>query len=231
MTTEERLHERRDVRIAAGRLAFDRVLNGDHFRDWISVADALVAIREEAMERAHTNRPQGPPYRAAFKAIVEHREKWILKINDTTRTHCYWLVDNLPAVTAWRDGLGQNQRDEWNHPSTVKRNYERLTKAKEDKAKTGGARPQGSLEARHIELQEKHAALLAMRGGAFPIKLTPEVLAGLCADHRNADWLRRAGQALLAAAEASERQDRIEREVVAKRKAGKANGAPDPARC
>jgi hypothetical protein len=71
----------------------------------------------------------------------------------------------------------------------------------------------GSLADRHIALQDKHLGLLALRGGAFPTSLTPEALADLCADHRNADWLRRAGRAFLDRAGASERQDRIEGEV------------------
>jgi len=94
MTTDERLNARREERLAAGRAAFTRLRNVEHFRDWVAVADALVAIREEAMDKAHTNRPQGPPYRAAFKAIIDQRETWAAGIHDTIRPHCYWLIDN-----------------------------------------------------------------------------------------------------------------------------------------
>jgi hypothetical protein len=132
MTADERLHERREARIAAGRAAHERIRAGDHFCDWVSLADALVAVREQAMEEAHTNRPQGPPYRAAFKRL-ELREPWMQSYDSATRAHCYWLIEHLPAVTAWRDTLGTNQRDQWNHPSTVKRNYERTMVAKEPK--------------------------------------------------------------------------------------------------
>jgi hypothetical protein len=210
VSTEERLHERREARITAGREAYARVRNGDHFRDWVSVADALAAIRDEAMANAHTNRPQGPPYRAELKKL-DAREPWAATINTSTKAHCYWLIENLPAVTAWRDTIG-DKRDEWNHPTTIKRNFERMTKPVEPKVTDADNQPikPGSLQERHIELQEKHAALLALRGGAFPANLTPEALADLCSDHRNSDWLRRAGKALLDAAENVERSERIE---------------------
>jgi hypothetical protein len=221
MSIEERLHERREARIAEGRAAIIRIKSGDHFRDWVKVADALAALREEAMDAANTpNNPKHPRYRAEIKKL-EDREPWVKTIDSATRSHCYWLADHLPGVTAWRDLLAANQREQWNHPTTIKRNYER-DQAKQAKA-AAAARGEAditpmkpdSLANRHIELQDKHNALLALRGGAFP-KLSSRALAELCAEHRNHDWLKQASRDFAAVAEREARQDRIETEKVKK---------------
>jgi septal ring factor EnvC (AmiA/AmiB activator) len=161
MTTDERLHEKRDARIAAGREAYEGLRKHEHFRSWLAIADALAAIREEAMELAHTNRPQGPPYRAAHKRIVETREQWVTTINSATQTHCYWLVDNLPAIMTWREALTFEQRDLWNHPSTIKRQFERMTKAKEEKDPNGPKHltPLEQANLKIVELQEENDRL------------------------------------------------------------------------
>jgi hypothetical protein len=59
----------------------------------------------QAVANAHANQPQGSRYRRAFNAIIKDQESWVPGINDTTRMHCYWLVDNLAAVQVWRETL------------------------------------------------------------------------------------------------------------------------------
>jgi hypothetical protein len=86
--------------IAAGRVPWEEL--HEHFKHWLAVANALAAMREEAMDVAHANQPQGPHYRRAFNAIIKERESWVAGINDSTRAHCYCLVDNLAAVQVWR---------------------------------------------------------------------------------------------------------------------------------
>lgn len=154
MDIAERLHEKRAARIAAGREAFAELQKHEHYKQWVSVADALVAIREEAMDAAHTNVPQGPPYRAAFKKLIDQREAWAAGISESVRTHCYWLIDNLAAVTAWRETLTFEQRDNWNHPTTIKRQYERATKVKEPKQKGEELTPLQQARDKITELQE-----------------------------------------------------------------------------
>src|SRR4051812_47129915 len=106
MTLEQRLaalHDKRMERIAAGRDAYERIQRSDHYQDWVKTADALVAMREEAADLAGTpNHYQHPRYRTEIKKL-EERETWAANINSATKTHCYWLIDNLVAVTAWRE--------------------------------------------------------------------------------------------------------------------------------
>jgi hypothetical protein len=211
MTTEDRLHERRAARIAAGREAWTELNRHEHFGQWLAVADALVAIREEAMEQAgNTNRPQGPPYRKAFKSIIEQRETWAITINETVRTHCYWLVDNLPAVQRWRETLTFEQRDKWNHPTVVKRNYDRLMVVKEQ---TEQAAPNArvGLQDQVIRLQEENDMLRRRQGAGFMPGTSADAAAEQIAAHHAPRFLRKLAQALAAIAEREERQDRIER--------------------
>jgi hypothetical protein len=48
----------------------------------------------------------------ASAAIIKEQEPWVAGINDTTRAHCYWLVDNLAAVKPWREMLTFEQCDQ-----------------------------------------------------------------------------------------------------------------------
>lgn len=210
MITDERLNERREARIAAGRTAFDKINSHEHFRDWLAVADALVAIREAAMDAAHTNHPQGPPYRAALKAI-RIREPWTDKVDSATTTACYWLIDNLPAVQAWRDTLTFKQRDEWNHPATVRRAYERLNVVKEPKPDGAAPPPQRLvLQDKVIELQAE-VDLLRKKGGGglLPGASVEEVTERLFEAH-NAAFVKRLIVELDKRLAAEVRQDAIE---------------------
>jgi len=211
MSTEERLHERRQERIAAGREAYAELQKHEHFRQWLAIADALVAIREQAMEAAHTNRPQGPPYRRAFAAIIEQQETWATGISDSARAHCYWLVDTLPAVQRWRETLTFEQRDQWNHPTTIKRQFERITKVRENKEK--GAPPARNAASKIIELQDEVDKLRAQRDGEGLLAgiSAEEAAEKICEEYQhNPRYVRRLINALIKWAEANERQDTIE---------------------
>jgi hypothetical protein len=191
MSTEERLHDKREARIAAGREAWAHLQKHEHFKDWLAIADAIAAVREEAMSLAHSNTPQGPPYRAAYRRIIEGREPWIAGINEATRSHCCWLVDNLPAVMTWRETLTFEQRDTWNHPTTIRRQYERSHQAKEPKAEeTDLLTPLQQAKQKIIELQEENDKLrrqvkaMQNEGSLFDIKQdTPSMIARVIAAH------------------------------------------------
>jgi hypothetical protein len=49
---------------------------GRDFIEWMKIARGYDEARREAMERAGTNRPQGPPYQKAF-AEIDRRENLI----------------------------------------------------------------------------------------------------------------------------------------------------------
>jgi hypothetical protein len=209
MTTDERVLERRMERIAAGREAWTKLNQHQHFGQWLAIADCLYAIREEAMEQANTNHPQGPPYRRALNSIIEKREPWVAKINDSVRAHCYWLVERLPAVQQWREGLTFEQRDMWNHPTTIKRNYERMMVAK--KPKESGAPPARiSLQDQIIRLQEENDMLRGRQGSGFMPGASAQEFGEAVAGHHKPRYLRELAKVLVVLAEREESQDRLE---------------------
>jgi hypothetical protein len=75
------------IRWARRSCSFVSTKDGEHFSDWVAAADALVAIREEAMEVAKApNNPKHPRYRAVFKQIITTRETW-RRTSTTARGH------------------------------------------------------------------------------------------------------------------------------------------------
>ena len=136
MTAEHHTAMREDLaaeRIRKGAEAFERIRGGNHWRDWTEVAQALDAMRSLAMAEAYTNQPAGRRYNAAFGQQLD-RHPWARKLHTTTRNHCFWVADHLVEIERWRDTLGANQRDEWNHPSVIKRQYERVMREQAIKA-------------------------------------------------------------------------------------------------
>ena len=162
------------------------------------------------MANAHTNRPQGPPYRAELKRLLT-KEPWAAGINTTTTAHCYWLIDNLPAVTAWREGIG-DKRDVWNHPSTVKRNYEahltRLAQASAVKAKAAADATQPPMR------QDDPVDIVRMlRSGVFKPGTAMTEVADVLEAGLAYDTLKRLHAELGRRLDNHERQDRIEADV------------------
>jgi hypothetical protein len=104
--------------------AFERIRSGNHWHDWTHVARGFEAGRERAMREARTNEPVGSRYNQAFSRWMAGLA-WATAIDKATRNHCFWVIDLWPDIEAWRETLTATQRDKWNHPTTVKRQYER----------------------------------------------------------------------------------------------------------
>ena len=92
------------------------------------------------MREAMTNQAIGRRYNEAFGRWMD-RNPWSRKIDKGTRNHLLWIADNLPAVEAWRETLAANQRDAWNHPTSIKRHYEQAIRVAEIKRAGGEPAP------------------------------------------------------------------------------------------
>jgi hypothetical protein len=135
--------------------AFDRIRSGNHWRDWTYVAQGFEVGRNRAMREAHTNEPVGRGYNTAFARWMD-RTPWARKIDKATRNHCLWIADHLVEIEAWRETLAANQRDAWNHPTTVRRAYERAQRAAV--ARDQGEpvlSPMAALKAELVKVQEE----------------------------------------------------------------------------
>jgi len=90
------------------------------WQDWTEIlCPALIRVQEEAMQFASTDKPRGRRY---AKAVSELLETYKLdQIDCATRSNAIKILQNLDAVTAWRNK--QKNPEALNHPSTVWRKF------------------------------------------------------------------------------------------------------------
>src|SRR5258708_1682520 len=118
-----------------GRAAIKNLADKDKtFAWWLDYANAVVAVRTEAMRDAYANQPIGKAYNAHHKRIMQ-REK-LDAFDDNTRKDCVIMVDNLhhPAdprralgILAWRSKLDISTRARLNHPTAILRRWKKDT--------------------------------------------------------------------------------------------------------
>ena len=135
MTAHESTTMHEDVATERERLAaeaFERIRTGQHWRDWTLVAAGFEAGRARAMREAGTNEAMGRRYNEAMGRWMD-KNPWARKVDKATRNHLLWVADHLAQIEAWRETLAANKRDLWNHPTTIKRQYENAMRAAEIK--------------------------------------------------------------------------------------------------
>jgi hypothetical protein len=110
-----------DDTIAAGREAWAKLGTANSFEAWRSVALAVAIGRQQAMQAAGTNKPQGPKYGAAFNRWLE--DNGFRQMPYPVRTACCRLVDNLREIELWRATVPGGER--WHHPQVLVRNWRR----------------------------------------------------------------------------------------------------------
>ena len=131
-TTESEDRKEKDAAEAA-----ERIKRGQHWLDWMYIAEGLEVGRVKAMRRAGTNRPIGSAYNRAFGDWLNERS-WARDLDKPTRNHLFWCADNRNNIEAWRETLGPNERARLNHPTALKRRYEATHNP--DEANAGGGR-------------------------------------------------------------------------------------------
>jgi hypothetical protein len=95
---------------------------------WVRIGKAFMEVRTVAMQRAGTNRPFGPLYRDLFGRLLR-QFKFIERIKDSgDRARLVEVMENLPEIETWRNGLTNDERRRWNHPTTVLREYKKATR-------------------------------------------------------------------------------------------------------
>ena len=105
--------------VAEARLAWARIReNGRRdWDDWILIAQALAAGRSEALKAARTNRAVGTAYNRAMALWL--REAGLDGIAAQERYRVLLVLENLQAITVWREGLPEVKRRRMNHPGAV----------------------------------------------------------------------------------------------------------------
>jgi hypothetical protein len=103
--------------------AFQRIRSGQHWSDWMFIADGLIVGRNWAMRRAGTNQPIGRAYNTAFSEWMASRA-WARDLDKKDRGDLFWCADHRSEIEAWRENLAQNVRSRLNHPTALRRRYE-----------------------------------------------------------------------------------------------------------
>jgi hypothetical protein len=71
--------------------AAERIKRGQHWLDWMRIAEGLEVGRMKAMRRAGTNAPMGSRYNKAFGDWLNERP-WARELDKPTRNHLFWCA-------------------------------------------------------------------------------------------------------------------------------------------
>jgi hypothetical protein len=107
--------------IAAGRAAWAKLKHDETWTDWVAVGRALSAGKAAMMGYLRTNNPAGRQWSKHFGGWL--RESGFDEIDKGVRSRLEKCMDHLAQIEAWRDTLGVDRRQQWNHPNTVWRRF------------------------------------------------------------------------------------------------------------
>jgi hypothetical protein len=122
-----------------------------------AIGQAFEAMQDEAMYRSHSNNPIGIRYNDAY-ALLEKPVPELARINKTDRSQFIWCWKRHEAIERWWVTKAQNQKDRWNHPDAVKKNYLAENDDEEEGGKTGRRKQPSAVEklkAENVRLQEE----------------------------------------------------------------------------
>jgi hypothetical protein len=129
--------------------AADRLKRGQSWDDWNKIGVFLNIGRNKAMMRAGTNEPIGARYIKAFSEWMAVYP-WIGDIDKASRTHAMWCVDHADELVKLRENMGLTQRLAANHPTTMRRKWDKANK-EVDKAPTEKKEPKSAALERELE--------------------------------------------------------------------------------
>lgn len=160
--------------------AAERIKRGQHWTDWMLVADGLMVGRIKAMYAAGTNVPKGKGYGRAMKEWLDPRP-WAREIDNPTRDSLFWCAKNRSEIEIWRDTLAQNDRARLNHPTAMRRRYEASHRIKDKDDENGNEKKkkETAKEAYLREIAEKDAEIAQLKqqlrngGSLFDLHKSP----------------------------------------------------------
>jgi hypothetical protein len=152
--------------------AADRLKRGQSWDDWNKIGVFLNIGRNKAMMRAGTNEPIGARYIKAFSEWMA-QYAWIGDIDKATRTHAMWCVDHSEELAKLRDNMGLTQRLAANHPTTMRRKWDKANKETDkptaEKKETRAQKIERELEAMSAE-RDKWKREAEKDGSLFDLK-------------------------------------------------------------
>jgi hypothetical protein len=113
--------------IAAARAAWQRLRNERQtFADWVLIGRALAIGRAVIMKAAGTNRMVGSRYNRMMGAWLA--ANGLEGLTPAERYRAVMVVENLAAITAWRETLAEDVRRKLNHPAAITSHWQRTMK-------------------------------------------------------------------------------------------------------
>jgi hypothetical protein len=194
--------------------AADRLKRGQSWDDWLKIGVFLNIGRNKAMLRAGTNEPIGARYIKAFSEWMA-QYAWIGDIDKATRTHAMWCVDHLDDLARLRENMGLTQRLAANHPTTMRRKWDKAQK-EQDKAPVEKKEPRSAALERELEAvaaeRDKWRHKAEKDGSLFDLKQdSTKIIAATIASNMSIYRLRELAKAL---------QVEIDRVKIAQKQAG-----------
>jgi hypothetical protein len=141
-----------------------------HFEHWLALARGLSSMRDHLRAKSGANSDASPLYRRAFAEWVATRQwaaKWASAGKSSFRAACYWLAANQAEVETWRAKLDPRDRDRWQSPEVVMREYRKAKRP--PAAETSTPKPESPTDALKRELAETRAKIARMEqdGGSL----------------------------------------------------------------
>lgn len=148
-----------------------------HFDHWLTLARGLSGMREHLRAKSGANSDASPLYRRAYAEWVPARPwaaKWAGPGKSSFRAACYWLVENQAEVETWRASLEPRDRDRWQSPEVVMREYRKTKRSAvaqaPDASKTETVKD--NLLRENEELRTKYEAMKRSGGSLFDLQET-----------------------------------------------------------
>jgi hypothetical protein len=174
--TQEQFENDYEARIEReAEAAAKHLKSGQQWADWLAIGRLMVVGRNKAMLRGGTNEPIGARYNKAFGEWLDQRQ-WLRDIDKATRVHAMWCVDHLDDLERLRENMGQTKRESANHPTTMRRWWER-------QQREGGDKPATKKETKAQKIERELEAVSAERdkwkreaekdGSLFDLKQDP----------------------------------------------------------
>jgi hypothetical protein len=102
-------------------------LRNNSIARWIAAGAAWKTLQLAAIYRSNSNRASGRRYSAVYGALV-YRFPELARADKATRSNAIWLFERSERgdpVMRWHQSLTQTERDNWVHPTTLRRHFER----------------------------------------------------------------------------------------------------------
>jgi hypothetical protein len=141
--------------IERGEKAADVITRARSWGTWVELGRALEAAQIAVMRATNSNVPNGRRFNERFSLWLGST-RHIKDIDKGDRSRLMRCMDNLAAITTWRESLSKEDQHKLNHPTNVWRQW---SAEFGEKKKAAPNRPRPNLLEENVALQDEIAHL------------------------------------------------------------------------